>query len=241
MRILLIEDDKITSNIVTSVLQTSGMVCDVAESGSAGITACKINKYDAVLLDIILPDYGGLCVLKAIKEVNEHIPVLILSGLSSIKDKARCLNAGADDFMEKPVYKEELIARINAVSRRSNCTANPVIQVGRLNVDLSKRVVYNDLGVMLDLTEKEYRIIELMVRKRGSVIDKAHFISHLYNGGDQQEFKIIDVFMCKIRSKLSKLVGDWRDYIHTRWGRGYMLDYQTKVNSVEVAEKRVIS
>lgn len=162
----------------------------------------------------------------------------MLSGLNSAKDKALCLNAGADDFIEKPVYKEELLARINAVNRRANYIYKPIIKIGQLNIDLPRRVVYSDCGEILDLTEKEYHLIELMARKRGSIISKAHFITHLYDSSHRPEDKIIDVFVCKVRCKIAKLVNDGHEYIRTRWGRGYVLGYQEYQPAKE--EKRLV-
>ena len=138
-----------------------------------------------------------------------------------------------------PVHKAELIARINAVSCRASALTHSIANIGKLSIDFAKRIVYNDSGVILGLTEKEYCLVELMVRRRGSVVNKAYLINRMYSASEQPELKIIDVFMCKIRSKLNKLIGNSRDYIKTYWGRGYMFDYKNKSHDNDLKEKVV--
>ena len=148
-------------------------------------------------------------------------PILILTGLAGIEDKVRGLGFGADDYMTKPFHKDELVARIHAIVRRSRSHAQSVIQTGDLVVNLDTKTVEVN-GARVHLTGKEYQMLELLSLRKGTTLSKEMFLNHLYGGMDEPEIKIIDVFMCKLRKKLA---GAWngKDYIETVWGRGYVL------------------
>jgi two-component system cell cycle response regulator CtrA len=148
-------------------------------------------------------------------------PILILSGVASIEDKVKGLGFGADDYMTKPFHKNELIARIQAIVRRSQGHAQSVVQTGDLVVNVDAKTVHIK-QVRVNLTGKEYRMLELLSMRRGTTITKEMFLSQLYGGMDEPELKIIDVFMCKIRKKLAIASGG-KDYIETVWGRGHLL------------------
>jgi len=146
---------------------------------------------------------------------------LILPGLSALDNKVKGLGFGADDYLTKPFEKRELIARIQAIIRRSKGHAHSVIQTGRLTIDLETRTVEVD-AKPLHLTGKEYGVLELLSLRKGTTLTKEMFLNHLYGGMDEPELKIIDVFICKLRKKLSQATGD-ENYIETVWGRGYVL------------------
>jgi two-component system cell cycle response regulator CtrA len=148
-------------------------------------------------------------------------PILILSGLAGTKDKVRGLGFGADDYMTKPFHREELVARIHAIVRRSKGHAQSVIQTGDLVVNLDTKTVELN-GAQVRLTGKEYQMLELLALRKGTTLTKEMFLNHLYGGMDEPEIKIIDVFMCKLRKKLAN-ASDGKDYIETVWGRGYVL------------------
>jgi len=146
---------------------------------------------------------------------------LILSGLSESENKVKGLGTGADDYLTKPFNKDELIARIHAIVRRSKGHAESIIRTGNMSVNLDGRTVeVNDKSV--HLTGKEYGILELLSLRKGTTLTKEMFLNHLYNGMDEPELKIIDVFVCKLRKKLAMASED-ETYIHTVWGRGYVL------------------
>jgi two-component system, cell cycle response regulator CtrA len=148
-------------------------------------------------------------------------PILILTGLAGIEDKVRGLGFGADDYMTKPLHKDELVARMHAIVRRSKGHAQSVIQTGELVVNLdSKTVEVNGAGV--HLTGKEYQMLELLSLRRGTTLSKEMFLNHLYGGMDEPGLKIIDVFICKLRKKLAN-ASNGKNYIETAWGRGYVL------------------
>jgi two-component system cell cycle response regulator CtrA len=148
-------------------------------------------------------------------------PILILSGLADTEAKVKGLGFGADDYMTKPFHKDELIARITAIVRRSKGHAESVIKVGKLIVNLDTKTVEAE-GQRVHLTGKEYAMLELLALRKGTTLTKEMFLNHLYGGMDEPELKIIDVFICKLRKKLSTATGG-NNYIETVWGRGYVL------------------
>ena len=148
-------------------------------------------------------------------------PILILTGLADIEDKVRGFGFGADDYMTKPFHKDELVARIHAIVRRSKGHAQSVIQTGDLIVNLDTKTVEVN-SVRVHLTGKEYQILELLALRKGTTLTKEVFLNHLYGGMDEPELKIIDVFICKLRKKLAN-ASNGKNYIETVWGRGYVL------------------
>ncbi|HUO23948.1 MAG TPA: response regulator transcription factor, partial [Caulobacteraceae bacterium] len=148
-------------------------------------------------------------------------PILILSGLAGIEDKVKGLGFGADDYMTKPFHKDELIARIHAVVRRSKGHAQSVIKTGDITVNLDAKTVEVN-GMRVHLTGKEYQMLELLSLRKGTTLTKEMFLNHLYGGMDEPELKIIDVFICKLRKKLASAASG-QHHIETVWGRGYVL------------------
>jgi two-component system, cell cycle response regulator CtrA len=221
VRVLLVEDDNGTAQSIGLMLKTEGINVYTTELGEEGIDLGKIYDYDIILLDLNLPDMSGYEVLRSLRSAKVPTPILILSGLASIEDKIKGLGLGADDYLPKPFHKDELVARIHAIVRRSKGHAQSHIGVGDLVVDLDTKSVELH-GDRLHLTGKEYQILELLALRRGSTLTKEMFLNHLYGGMDEPEAKIIDVFICKLRKKLANASGGL-DYIETVWGRGYAL------------------
>ncbi|MBR7158786.1 MAG: response regulator transcription factor [Alphaproteobacteria bacterium] len=226
MRVLLIEDDKAVSQSIELTLKKEGMVVDVSDYGEDGLEIGKLYDYDIIILDIGLPDMTGYEVLQSLRNSKVKTPVLILSGYSSADKKVKGLGCGADDYLTKPFDNNELVARINAIVRRSKGHAESKIQIGVLEINLAAHMV-NVKGKPLHLTGKEYSILELMALRKGTTLSKEQFLNHLYGGIDEPELKIIDVFICKLRKKLLELT-QGEDYIVTVWGRGYMLQEPKK-------------
>ena len=164
---------------------------------------------------------SGFEVLRKLRVSKVKTPILILSGLAGLEDKIKGLGFGADDYMTKPFHKDELIARIQAIVRRSRGHAQSVINTDDLCVNLDSKTVEIN-GARVHLTSKEYQMLELLAVRKGSTLTKEMFLSHLYGGMDEPEMKIIDVFMCKLRKKLSEASGG-KHYIETVWGRGYVM------------------
>jgi len=148
-------------------------------------------------------------------------PILILTGLGGIEDKVRGLGFGADDYITKPFHKDELVARIRAIVRRSKGHAQSVIQTGDLLVNLNTKTA-EVKGARVHITGREYQMLELLSLRKGTTLTKEMFLNHLYGGMDEPGAKIIDVFICKLRKKLAN-ASNGKDYIETVWGRGYAL------------------
>ncbi|MEQ8584898.1 MAG: response regulator transcription factor [Thalassobaculaceae bacterium] len=221
MRILLVEDEDAVARSIELMLSAEGWVVDRAEAGEDGLEIGKLYDYDIILLDLMLPDMDGYDVLKRLRQARVKTPILILSGLSELDAKIKGLGYGADDYVTKPFDRRELVARIQAVVRRSMGHSESMISTGKLNVNLDSRSVEVE-GQPLHLTGKEYGILELLSLRKGTTLTKEMFLNHLYNGMDEPELKIIDVFICKLRKKLSNATGG-DNYIETVWGRGYVL------------------
>ena len=225
MRVLLIEDDSSTARSIELTLAAESIICDTAEVGVDGIEIGKIYDYDIILLDLMLPDIDGYEVLLRLRSAKVKTPILILSGLSSVDQKIKGLGFGADDYLTKPFNRDELVARIQAIVRRSKGHSESVVRFDKVSINLDTRIVEVD-GVQVHLTNKEYAILELLAMRKGTVLTKEMFLNHLYSSMDEPEIKIIDVFVCKLRKKLTKASGG-TNYIETVWGRGYMLkDYE---------------
>jgi len=221
MRVLLIEDDRATAQGIELMLKSEGFNTYVTDYGEEGVDLGKLYDYDIILLDLNLPDMPGFDVLKTLRVAKVDTPILILSGNADIDNKVRGLGSGADDYMTKPFHKEELIARIHAVVRRSKGHSQSIIKTGDVAVNLdAKTVEVNNQRV--HLTGKEYQMLELLSLRKGTTLTKEMFLNHLYGGMDEPELKIIDVFICKLRKKLSAATGG-DNHIETVWGRGYVL------------------
>ena len=221
MRVLLVEDDSAMAQSIKAILASDGYVCDTTDLGEDGLEIGKLYDYDIIILDLMLPDMDGYEVLRRLRAAKVATPILILSGLSAPDEKIKGLGFGADDYLTKPFDRGELIARIQAIVRRSKGHPESLIRTGRLTVNLENRSVEID-SQPIHLTAKEYGIIELLSLRKGTTLTKDMFLNHLYGGIDEPELKIIDVFVCKLRKKLSSATGD-ENYIHTVWGRGYVL------------------
>ena len=226
MRVLLVEDDAGIAKSIELMLRLEEINVYRTDLGEDGVDLGKNYDYDIILLDLNLPDISGYEVLRSLRLAKVVTPILILSGLASIEDKIRGLGLGADDYLSKPFHKDELIARIHALVRRSKGHAESVIAVGDLIVNLEARNVEVH-GEKLYLTSKEFQILALLALRKGSTLTKETFLNHLYDGLDEPDAKIIDVFICKLRKKLANASGG-QDYIETVWGRGYTLREPTE-------------
>ena len=229
MRVLLIEDDNATAHSIELMLKSETFNVYTTNLGEEGIDLGKLYEYDIVLLDLDLPDISGFEVLRSLRVSKVKTPILILSGFSGIENKVKGLGFGADDYMTKPFHKDELVARIHAIVRRSQGHAQSVVEVGDLMINLDQKTV--KVGVtQLHLTGKEYQMLELLGLRRGATVTKEMFLNQLYGGMDEPDIKIIDVFICKLRKKLTDALNG-RNYIETQWGRGYLLREPPEANA----------
>ena len=221
MRILLVEDDPTTSKSIELMLQNANLNVYATDLGEEGVDLAKLYDYDLILLDLNLPDMTGHEVLRQLRVAKVETPILILSGADDTESKLKGFGFGADDYMTKPFHRQELIARIHAIVRRSKGHAQSVITTGKVAVNLDAKTVECE-GKSVHLTGKEYQMLELLSLRKGTTLTKEMFLNHLYGGMDEPELKIIDVFICKLRKKLSEATGG-ENYIETVWGRGYVL------------------
>ena len=181
----------------------------------------RAYQYDLVILDINLPRMSGIEICREYRNKGGTTPILMLTGRDTIDEKETGLDAGADDYLTKPFHREELVARIHAIIRRSKGHAQSIIRTGRVAVNLDAKTADVD-GQQVHLTGKEYQMLELLSLRKGTTLTKEMFLNHLYGGMDEPELKIIDVFICKLRKKLTEATGG-DNYIETVWGRGYVL------------------
>ena len=221
MRVLLVEDDPTTSKSIEMMLTHANLNVYTTDLGEEGIDLAKLYDYDLILLDLGLPDMHGHEVLRQLRLARVETPILILSGADDTDNKIKGFGFGADDYLTKPFHREELVARIHAIIRRSKGHSQSVIRTGKINVNLDAKTV-DVAGKGVHLTGKEYQMLELLSLRKGTTLTKEMFLNHLYGGMDEPELKIIDVFICKLRKKLATATGG-DNYIETVWGRGYVL------------------
>jgi two-component system cell cycle response regulator CtrA len=221
MRILLVEDDPTTARSIEMMLGSANLNVYCTDMGEEGIDLAKLYDYDLILLDLNLPDMNGHDVLKQLRLSRIETPILILSGSDDTESKIKGFGVGADDYMTKPFHRDELVARIHAIIRRSKGHSQSIIRTGSVCVNLDAKSVDVD-GAAVHLTGKEYQMLELLSLRKGTTLTKEMFLNHLYGGMDEPELKIIDVFICKLRKKLSEATGG-QQLIETVWGRGYVL------------------
>ncbi|MBE8219953.1 MAG: response regulator transcription factor [Alphaproteobacteria bacterium] len=221
MRILLIEDDESIAETLSIALTAENMTVDHAVSGEEGLEMINLYKYQLVALDLGLPDMEGFSLLENLRAAKKNVSVLVISARADIEIRLACLDAGADDYLVKPFEMNEVIARARALVRRANGHSSSLLEFGGLTLDMSTYEV-RVADRLVDLTNKEYKILEILCLRGGGIVTKGHFLDHLYNGMDEPEIKIIDVFVCNLRKKI-KGSGINDPIIETLWGRGYRI------------------
>ena len=221
MRVLLVEDDPATSRSIELMLTHANFNVYATDLGEEAVELGKLYDYDLILLDLNLPDMTGLDVLRQIRLARVDTPILILTGEGDTDTKLKGFGGGADDYLTKPFHRDELVARIHAIIRRSKGHAQSIIHTGKIAVNLDAKTVEVE-GKAVHLTGKEYQMLELLSLRKGTTLTKEMFLNHLYGGMDEPELKIIDVFICKLRKKLAEATGG-DNHIETVWGRGYVL------------------
>jgi two-component system cell cycle response regulator CtrA len=237
MHILLVEDNPVAAKSIELKLVAEGHNVFTTDLGEDAIELASVYDYDLMLLDLDLADIEGLEVLRALRTKKLRTPVIILTASSDIETKVKALSAGADDFISKPFHKAELAARINAVVRRSRGHSESIIRTGNIALNIDTRTA-EVCGVPVHLTPSEYKVLELLSLRKNSVLTKEMCLNHLYNGLREPEVKIIDVFICKLRKKLSA-VAEGDNQIETVWGGGYMLRDTPEVRKIEAEPQQL--
>ena len=218
MRVLLVESNSRQAAAIFADLKADAIRADIAETGEDALYFMQSYEFDLVLINLVLPDMDGNTLISRIRLAKHDTPIIALSAVPQARLKA--LGAGADDVVERDIDRSELAARIRAIVRRSRGFSQSQLQVGSLTLDVSNQDLVAN-GVRVHLTGKEFAILELLVLRRNMIMTKEAILTQLYSGMDEPEIKIIDVFVCKIRSKLTK--AGLPNVISTVWGRGYTI------------------
>ncbi len=229
MRILYVEDDPSMALSIGLMLKAARIAAEHASTAESALELAGLYRYDAILLDLGLPDMDGMRALRRLRDAGCRCPVMVVSGAMGVEARVDALRAGADDFVTKPFAQAELVSRIAALVRRSRGMAGPLVEVGPLSVDIDAKLArLAGRAEPLDLTRYEYLILENLALRQGHTLSKQDLLDALYGGVDSPEEKIIDVYMCKLRRKVSP-PGE-PALIHTVWGRGYLLSdtYEAK-------------
>jgi DNA-binding response OmpR family regulator len=214
LRVLLVEDDTMVGESLREALRRAGLACDWVRDGRAADAVLASERFDAVLLDLGLPQRGGMQVLAALRARGDATPVIVLTARDALADKVAGLDAGADDYLVKPFELDELLARLRAVGRRQSGRANPVLEVADLRLDPATREVSRG-GRPVLLSAREFALLQALLERPGAIVSRAQLEDRLYGWGEELESNAISVYMHQLRRKL----GD--DLLHTVRGLGY--------------------
>ena len=225
MRVLMVENDLDRARNLNSLLVAARLTADVADTGEDALEMSRHYDYDIIVISAALPDMDGVEVLRRLRLARSQVPVMLVGAPVRGDLRLRAFAAGADDVIAAPMDTDEFVARLRAIVRRSRGFGAAALSVGNVTLQMETREVFVG-DQMVHLTGKEYAILELLVLRKGMVLTKDAFLSHLYGGLDEPEMKIIDVFVCKLRKKLALAGAD--NLIVTLWGRGYMLREEAK-------------
>lgn len=220
MRLLLIEDESALLELIQRSLARAGFTVDVAATAEQGRAALAASRYDAMVLDLGLPDEDGLALLRELRNKRDNTPVLILTARDGVDDRVAGLNSGADDYLLKPFAVEELIARLKALLRRPHGALGVVLQAGNISFDTIGRTVAID-GHALPLTAREMALLENMLRRVGRVVPRRHLEDRIYGFDDEVTPNSLEVLLHRLRRKLAD--GGFSGEIHTVRGVGYLL------------------
>ena len=221
MRILVIEDDKKIASFLVKGLKQNAFAVDHAEDGEAGLDLALHTPYDAAVVDIMLPKRDGLSVVQELRRAKLNLPVIILSARSSVDDRIRGLESGADDYLVKPFAFSELMARLQALIRRSTHAMEPTaLSVGDLQMNLLTREITR-AGKKLELQSREFALLEYLMRNAGKVVTKATLLEHVWDYSFDPQTNVVDVVVCRLRNKVDR--GYERNLIHTIRGVGYVI------------------
>lgn len=218
MRLLLVEDDRLLAESLAGQLEKAGFSVDVTRTAKEAVILGEQEDYKAGVLDLGLPDGNGLDVLRRWRTSKATFPVLILTARGDWQDKVNGLKAGADDYLAKPFQTEELIARLNAIMRRSEGRVHSSVKVGRFELDENRQCLKGEDGVELSLTGTEFRLLRCLMSRPGHIFSKEQLMEQLYNLNESPNDNIIEAYIRRLR----KLVGP--ETIATRRGQGYLFN-----------------
>ncbi|MBK1877332.1 response regulator transcription factor [Pelagicoccus mobilis] len=219
MKLLVVEDTIPLLETLCSALREEGYIVDSAANGDEGLYLIQEHNYDGVILDIMLPGQSGLDILRKARSGKDQTPILLLTARDSVTDRIAGLDLGADDYVTKPFDLQELLARVRAICRRGRGERTTVIRISDVELDTAKRQA-SRAGSPIDLTSREYAIIETLIQMRGQSVSRNYLYEHLYSEDDSTLSNVLDVYICRLRSKFGK------DFIKTQRGYGYIVDHQ---------------
>ena len=220
MRLLLVEDYLPLQKSVLKGLREAGFAVDVTGDGQEALWYAQSNQYDVIVLDVMLPGLDGLSILRSLRTAGRESHVLIITAKDAVADRVAGLNAGADDYLVKPFEFEELLARVQALVRRSYQRKNPIVEIGRLRVDtVSQRVAHGCDPIQL--TAREYALLEYLVMRAGELVTRTDIWEHVYDFHSDATSNVVDVYIARLRKKLD-CAGE-PSLIEAVRGRGYML------------------
>lgn len=220
MRVLLVEDSPRLQKSVGTALRKTGYAVDLASDGEEGLWLALSHDYDVLVLDIMLPKRDGLSLLAELRRRSRMVHVLLLTARDTVLDRVHGLQAGADDYLVKPFALEELLARVQALGRRAYGTKQPRLMIGELEIDTVARAVRR-AGQPVELTAREYLLLEYLARRRGQVVSRSEIEAHIYDEQVDPMSNVVDSAICSLRKKLGA-AGE-SGVIHTRRGLGYVL------------------
>jgi two-component system OmpR family response regulator len=217
MRLLVVEDEQALAATLQKALPEAGFAVDVVADGQEALWRAETDRYDLIVLDLMLPLVDGWEVVARLRASGDPTPVLVLTARDATSDKVRALDAGADDYLTKPFTLAELLARIRALIRRAAGSPSPVVQIGDVRIEMSARRVTR-AGLDIELAPKEYAVLEYLALNRGKVVTRTMIYEHIYDDGDETMSNVVDVYVSNVRKKLG------RDLIRTCRGAGYIID-----------------
>ena len=221
MRLLIAEDDLKLQKALARGLRAEGYAIDTASTGDEALLQARVYDYDAVILDVMLPGPDGFVVCRTLRDEGRWSPVLMLTARDGVKDRIGGLDAGADDYLVKPFDFGELVARLRALVRRGAPERPAVLRVGELEVDPASRVVTR-FGTSVELTAREFAVLEFLVRHAGEVISRTQLLDHVWDQNFMGSTNVVDVYVGYLRRKLEEPFA--RPLIRTMRGAGYVID-----------------
>ncbi len=220
MRILVVEDEQVLCQQIRQFFADKGFAVDTAHTAGDGLYLATEYPIDVAVIDVGLPDFSGMELIKRLRERNNTLPVLLLTARSRWQDKVEGLEVGADDYLAKPFHYEELMARVNALLRRSKGNAHPVLSFGNIKLDTVSQDVTVD-GELVELTAYEYKVLEYLMFRQGEVVSKSVLTEHIYDEDFERDSNVIEVFIGRLRKKIDPF-GTTKP-IETLRGRGYRI------------------
>jgi two-component system OmpR family response regulator len=224
MRVLVVEDEPDLLSVLAQSLREAGYAVDTAADGADGLFKARGGQYDALVLDLMIPQLDGWALLKELRSAGSSVPVLVLTARDALPDRVRGLDSGADDYLTKPYELQELLARLRAIIRRSAGKPSSTVEVGDVRIDTVKKNVFKD-GQVVSLTAREYALVEFLALHRGELVTRSMIYDHLFDEDDDSLSNLVDVHVSNVRKKLGK------DFIVTRRGQGYLLEEEGSLDS----------